>query len=57
MKITPRIEHLIQSGGSVSEFEKTAREDGMVTMLEDGLQKVREGLTTQEEVRRVAPAN
>lgn len=57
MKITPRIEHLIQSGGSVSEFEKAAREDGMVTMLEDGLQKVREGLTTQEEVRRVAPAD
>lgn len=57
MKITPKIEHLIQSGGSVSEFEKAAREDGMVTMFEDGFQKVREGLTTEAEVRRVAPAD
>jgi type II secretory ATPase GspE/PulE/Tfp pilus assembly ATPase PilB-like protein len=55
MKITPKIEHLIQSGGSVSEYEKAAREDGMVTMLEDGLVKVRDGLTTQDEIRRVVP--
>jgi len=57
MKVTPKIEHLIQSSGSVTDYEKAAREDGMVTMLEDGLQKVREGITTEEEVRRVAPSD
>jgi type IV pilus assembly protein PilB len=56
MKITPRIEALIAGGGSVADFEKAAREDGMVTMFADGLQKVREGLTTEAEVRRVAVA-
>lgn len=53
MKITPKINLLIQSTGSIDEFEKAAREDGMVTMYQDGMEKVRLGLTTEEEVKRV----
>lgn len=53
MKITPRINLLIQSDGSIDEFEKAAREDGMVPMYEDGMEKVRLGLTSEEEVKRV----
>lgn len=54
MKITPKINLLIQSAGSIAEFEQAAREDGMVTMYQDGMEKVRLGLTTKEEVERVA---
>lgn len=56
MKITPKINLLIQSGGSVSEFEQAARDDGMVTMFQDGMEKVRLGVTTEDEVKRVATA-
>jgi len=56
MKITPRIEHLISVKGTILEFEKAARDDGMVTMYQDGMEKVRLGLTTEEEVKRVTVA-
>lgn len=56
MKITPRIEALIATKATILEFEKAARDDGMVTMYEDGMEKVRLGLTTKEEVERVTTA-
>lgn len=54
LKITPKIEALITKGGTVNEYEKIAREEGMVTMRQDGMDKVRQGLTTEEEVSRVS---
>ena len=54
MKITPKIEQLIQSKGTIVEFEQAARADGMVTIYQDGIEKVRLGITTKEEVERVA---
>ena len=39
---------------SVSEIRKTAIGEGMVTMFEDGLDKVERGVTTIEEIMRVA---
>jgi len=53
MQITPRIEALIASGATIIQFEQAARDDGMITMFQDGMAKVREGITTEEEVRRV----
>lgn len=53
MKITEKIEKLIEKKGTILEFEKVAREDGMVTMFEDGMAKVKAGLTTESEVKRV----
>jgi type IV pilus assembly protein PilB len=53
MQITPRIEALIASSGTIGQFEAAAREDGMITMFQDGMQKVREGLTSESEVKRV----
>jgi len=53
VKITPRIEELIQKQASVSEYEKVAREEGMRPMYEDGMDKVHAGVTTKEEVMRV----
>lgn len=48
------IETLMQQKGSVDDFEQAARSAGMKTMFEDGMEKVRGGITTEEEVRRVA---
>ncbi|MCX6809196.1 MAG: GspE/PulE family protein [Candidatus Berkelbacteria bacterium] len=56
LKITPKIDELIAKKATVSEFEKVAREDGMIAMFEDGMEKVRQGITTEEEVGRVAAA-
>jgi len=53
LKISPKIEELINTKGSVSDYEKVAREQGMVTMHEDGMEKVKQGLTTADEVNRV----
>lgn len=55
-KISPKIEELINKKGSVSDYEKVAREQGMITMYEDGMEKVKQGLTTAEEVKRVTVA-
>jgi type IV pilus assembly protein PilB len=53
MKITPKIEELIQRGGTIVEFEQAARADGMITIQQDGMEKARLGITTEEEVGRV----
>lgn len=54
LKINPEIEKLIHDKASVHEFEEAAKRAGMITMAEDGVGKVKEGLTTQEEIDRVA---
>ncbi|OQA03027.1 MAG: Type II secretion system protein E [bacterium ADurb.Bin400] len=47
------LEHLVAKSASISEFEKVARQQGMVTMEQDGLIKVLNGETTIDEVWRV----
>ncbi len=54
MPITDEIAKLIVEKASASEIEKVARKQGMVTMLQDGYLKALEGITTIEEVLRVA---
>ena len=54
LKISPAIEKLIAAQATVADFERVAREEGMITMFTDGMVKVKLGLTTEEEVRRVA---
>ena len=44
----------ILEGASVSELKRLARKAGMKTLRESGLQKIREGVTTVEEVARVS---
>lgn len=53
LKITPDFEALIQRQASVFEYERLAKKLGLLTMREDGLEKVRQGLTTRAEVERV----
>lgn len=47
------IEKLILENGTLAEFEQTAVKSGMMTMYEDGMDKVKQGITTKEEVLRV----
>jgi len=54
MPISPRISRLILEQKSAAEIEKVAREEGMITMKQDGYLKVLEGVTTIEEILRVA---
>lgn len=47
------IEQLVAKKASIAEFQKTAQSLGMITMEQDGLIKVLQGVTTVEEVWRV----
>src|SRR3989338_1840453 len=49
LKVTPTIKNLIMKGATTSEIEKQAKLDGMMTMIEDGIFKAAQGLTTIEE--------
>jgi type IV pilus assembly protein PilB len=52
MEITDEIRELILIGASALELRKKAIEDGMITLRESGLHKIRAGVTTPEEVVR-----
>jgi len=52
--VTESINKLILSRATNMEIERTAIKEGMVTMKQDGYLKVLEGITTLEEVLRVA---
>ncbi|UDY23075.1 GspE/PulE family protein [Nocardioides sp. Kera G14] len=54
MTLTPEIERLAILRSPSAELRKTAIEDGMVPLREDGFGKVLDGITTLEEVLRVA---
>ena len=50
MLITDPIKELIVRGGSTEQLRALARKNGMRTLRESGLRKIKEGLTTLEEV-------
>jgi len=52
MEITDEIRELILIGASALELRKKAIDDGMITLRESGLSKIRLGVTTVEEVVR-----
>ncbi len=52
MEVTDEIRELILIGASSLELRKRAIDDGMITLRESGLQKIRNGITTIEEVVR-----
>ncbi|HOB35186.1 MAG TPA: ATPase, T2SS/T4P/T4SS family, partial [Bacillota bacterium] len=53
LTFTDTLRQAVLEGMSASRLRKLAREEGMVTMYEDGMEKVKMGLTTREEVVRV----
>lgn len=54
LKVTTAINQHILHQDSSEEIEKTAKKEGFIKMIEDGLLKVLDGITTMEEVLRVA---
>ena len=52
MEITDELRELILIGASALELRKKAIDDGMISLRESGLFKIREGVTTLEEVVR-----
>ena len=51
--ITTEMKNLILNNASLGDYVTAARKDGMITIKEDGLSKVAQGLTTISEVLRV----
>jgi type IV pilus assembly protein PilB len=54
MDVTEEIQNLIVSHATSNEIQRKAIEQGMVTMRQDGYLKALQGITTLEEVNRVA---
>ena len=54
VRITPRMANLIQTRAALPEMRAAAREEGMKLLLDSGLDKVRDGLSSLEEVLTVA---
>jgi type IV pilus assembly protein PilB len=53
MLVTEEIERLTAEGKSSEDIRRVAVEQGMITLREDGLERVRQGLTSVEEIFRV----
>ena len=54
LSISPAITSLIEKRASSEQIHNQARKEGMLTMIEDGILKAAQGLTSIEEVFRVA---
>ncbi len=54
LPVSEKIARIILERGTSSQIDKQAREEGMISMKQDGYLKVLEGATTLEEVLRVA---
>jgi type IV pilus assembly protein PilB len=52
MSMSEDIRELVLSGATAIELRRKAREEGMITLRESGLHKIREGVTTIDEVVR-----
>ncbi len=52
MEVTEELRELILVGASGLELRRKAVDEGMITLRASGLRKVKEGLTTLEEVIR-----
>jgi len=52
MEITEELRELILVGASALELKRKAVDEGMITLRSSGLRKVKEGVTTIEEIVR-----
>ena len=53
LRVSEGIRNLIMSNATSDDIEKQAKKEGMMTMLEDGIVKCVQGITTIEEILRV----
>jgi type IV pilus assembly protein PilB len=54
LSVSPAIRRLVLAGATVEQLQRQALVEGMVTLLEDGRRRVEEGITSLEEILRVA---
>jgi type II secretory ATPase GspE/PulE/Tfp pilus assembly ATPase PilB-like protein len=54
LAVSPSLAEMITPNVTAKAIQDKAKEDGMTTMMEDGIEKAKEGLTTLDEVVRVA---
>ena len=54
MEVTPAIRRAIGTKTDATELETVARREGMISMTQDGVAKCRSGMTTVDEIFRVA---
>ena len=52
MDLTPAIENLVLTGAKHTSIRDQAKQEGMTTLRESGLEKIRAGLMTIDEVLR-----
>ncbi len=53
LDLTDRIREMIVDRRPTSEIKRIAREEGMITLRESGLAKIRSGITTLKEINKV----
>jgi type IV pilus assembly protein PilB len=53
MKVDETIQRMIMNGASTTELNRYAVNNGMITMRQDGLLKVKKGISSMEELLRV----
>ncbi|MEK7123344.1 MAG: hypothetical protein AAB851_00435 [Patescibacteria group bacterium] len=53
-EMSPKIKGLIMKSATADEIEAAAKEEGMISMLEDGFIKAAQGITSLEEILRIA---
>ena len=53
LRVSEGIRNLIMANATSDDIEKQAKKEGMMTMLEDGVVKCVQGITTIEEILRV----
>lgn len=54
MQMTPKVAQLTMDRAETGQLKKAAVEDGMIMLVQDGVRRIKEGLTTIEEVLSVA---
>jgi general secretion pathway protein E len=54
IEVTPAVRSAIGPKTDASALEQVARREGMITMTQDGVAKCRSGMTTVDEIFRVA---
>ena len=54
MPNTPAISNIIMAGGNAIDIYKKAIEEGMWDMRRSGLEKVKQGITSLEEISRIS---
>ncbi len=57
MLMSNELRRIVGAGGTLNDIRKEAYKEGLLPLRLSGAQKVAAGLTTMEEIMRVAPLN